>query len=774
MTISKKLSLCFGAIIILLAVILFFSFTSLQQIQLEGEIITEKVNLSRTEFENFNEVTLFSENVSNMAKTALEMGYATDLDTVDKHVSDFNEYFDTLLDGAEKLDLTEVLSEELNAIKKSMDLVYLNKLNEISHIENSNTTKEEKDAKLREEKSNSLTEYKLFKNGNRKYETFVSEYKKILDEYNGILNSSNTISSADEQRLQSAILKDTCIEDLELLEIERLWNKELLTQIALIPDLLNLVLNTREMINTPKRADELFNTAKTLKNDLLKILKEYQTTDIENTEDIISLNLIEISLNVYFEKLEIVKEFLIQTEELEAVILELEDNLSFYQLSIDFTREETMAMINGEISITLTNILNEATQKSMDQTAILNNSFDEVDESSAKSIDEMVKSSIVNFVIIIVSIVSSLIVAIFLQQNIKNSMKSLMKKTERLQELDLTVEFDEKTKKDEIGRIEESIKEIVYNMKNTLTSVKTAMESVNHSTKNLEVITDNSNEIASELKQITNETDHNVQDTSASIEEVSSGIEEVAASAKNVSDISRKLFEKVDETASSAKSGESDLQKVTQIVKDAEYQAAETSQYVNTLSEQAKNVGEIVQAISGISEQTNLLALNAAIEAARAGEAGKGFAVVADEIRKLAEESKKATQDIEKRLKDIGTGVKSVNDASDKTLNIVNHMNETSQQAMAQFTIISNNLDIVLQSVENLNNTAEEQSAAADEIANAMDLSAQSMVNASSQVESMVNQVEKQNSSVKTLGDSTEELSKLSERLNDEINRFTV
>ena len=83
-----------------------------------------------------------------------------------------------------------------------------------------------------------------------------------------------------------------------------------------------------------------------------------------------------------------------------------------------------------------------------------------------------------------------------------------------------------------------------------------------------------------------------------------------------------------------------------QAAHDAVAQARSADATVQSFSEAAAQIGEVVRLISDIAGQTNLLALNATIEAARAGEAGKGFAVVAGEVKQLAAQTAQATSRI--------------------------------------------------------------------------------------------------------------------------------
>ena len=75
------------------------------------------------------------------------------------------------------------------------------------------------------------------------------------------------------------------------------------------------------------------------------------------------------------------------------------------------------------------------------------------------------------------------------------------------------------------------------------------------------------------------------------------------------------------------------------------------------VAESIDRIDSALRSIEEISELTNLLSLNAAIEAARAGVHGKGFKVVANEVKSLAAKSKDLTEIAAGLLKELRTGM---------------------------------------------------------------------------------------------------------------------
>ena len=141
--------------------------------------------------------------------------------------------------------------------------------------------------------------------------------------------------------------------------------------------------------------------------------------------------------------------------------------------------------------------------------------------------------------------------------------------------------------------------------------------------------------------------------------QVSQAIEEMAKTiietSKNTGEAASKAQEASDQSQKGSKLADDASQGMEEIV----YSAKISTHNINSLSEKANAIGEIIKVIDDIADQTNLLALNAAIEAARAGEQGRGFAVVADEVRKLADRTTKATKEIAETIKGIQEDVSS-------------------------------------------------------------------------------------------------------------------
>lgn len=155
------------------------------------------------------------------------------------------------------------------------------------------------------------------------------------------------------------------------------------------------------------------------------------------------------------------------------------------------------------------------------------------------------------------------------------------------------------------------------------------------------------NESALGLQQQNSE----IEMAATSVTEMSQAVDEVAGNATYTSIESRNAAEK-------AHQGQQQLGNTLGAIEDLAHNVLGASERAQALSEQTRNISQVLEVIRAVAEQTNLLALNATIEAARAGDAGRGFAVVADEVRALAHRTGESTREIESMIGGIqqGTG----------------------------------------------------------------------------------------------------------------------
>ena len=199
-----------------------------------------------------------------------------------------------------------------------------------------------------------------------------------------------------------------------------------------------------------------------------------------------------------------------------------------------------------------------------------------------------------------------------------------------------------------------------------------------------------------------------------------------------------------------------------------------SSQVVTKLGERSREIGQIVDAISGIAAQTNLLALNAAIEAARAGEQGRGFAVVADEVRKLAEQSQNAAKQISLLINEIQT------DTGNAVLTMQNGTREVTlgsnviNSAGATFNEIVSRVDDVNNQVQSITIAIDDLKAGNHHIIQAMKKLEGIGMNEASQAQSVSAATEEQSATMEEMASSSQVLANLAEELQQAVQKFQL
>jgi methyl-accepting chemotaxis protein len=375
-----------------------------------------------------------------------------------------------------------------------------------------------------------------------------------------------------------------------------------------------------------------------------------------------------------------------------------------------------------------------------------------------------------------ISIILGLLVIYIFANNITGPIIKLSHVTEEVSKGDLSQDLKSLkiNSRDEIGALLSSLEKMINNLRNMIEQIMNVSEQVAAS----------SEELAASGEQV----GKSAEQVGGAIQNLASGAEEQSAQISETNNIVKNLINKVDETVEmsedmSLKADEVNKNILTgnDIVKNSINQASNVkgeisvvAETINSLGETSKEIGNILELISGISQQTNLLALNAAIEAARAGESGRGFSVVADEIRSLAEESSMATEKIDKLIKEIQSGVSNAVEKMLGSEDIVNQMVEAIEETGDVFGQIEKVVQALIQIIEEISSRAQEMGSNSKEVERARSEVAAISQEAAGNSEEVAASSEEQSAATEEIISSANHLAELTESLAQEVSKFKL
>ncbi|SMC38015.1 methyl-accepting chemotaxis protein [Sporomusa malonica] len=339
---------------------------------------------------------------------------------------------------------------------------------------------------------------------------------------------------------------------------------------------------------------------------------------------------------------------------------------------------------------------------------------------------------------------------------------------------DLTVTNIDVHSGDELEHLSRIFETMVSNLRSLVQQINDSSQQVAASSQQLTANAEQSAQVAGQVAASITDTAQGVdcQVTTVDkalqlVEKIAAGAQEEAVKTENSIVIANKAVEAATAGNKAVDIAVSQMNHIRQTVETS-------SQVVAELGEQSKEIGQIVETISGIAAQTNLLALNAAIEAARAGEQGRGFAVVAEEVRKLAEQSQEAAKQIATLIGDIQGKTDKAVVAMVKGTQEVRRGSEVVDQAGQSFLDIDRHIKEVAAIAQGTASGMKQLVGSSQQVVESMQGVEHISREISSQTQTISAASEEQSASMEEIASSSHHLAQLAEQLQSAVNRFKL